>query len=83
MKRSEQAAKLEAEAKALRRAEKAFLQEASNRKAELLEMWGIDTLAQHPTVLEDERWKRAADMYGIDTDTLYAYVTSDRQVMYF
>ena len=24
-----------------------------------------------------------ADMYGIDTDTLYEYVTSDRQVMYY
>ena len=39
--RTKKAAELEAEAKALRRAEAEFFREADERKSELLERWGM------------------------------------------
>lgn len=63
---------LQAKQKRVQRAEAEFFKEADLRKEELLERWDVsDKLAE------------AAQMIGTDPDTLYEWITSEEQIMYF
>ena len=63
---------LQAKQKRVQRAETEFFKEADLRREELLERWEVsDKLAE------------AAQMIGTDSDTLYDWITSEEQIMYF
>ena len=63
---------LQAKAKRVQRAEEEFFKEADARKEELLSRWSMS-----------DRLTEAATIVGTDPDTLFDYITSDRQVEYF
>lgn len=63
---------LQAKEKRVMRAEAEFLKEADSRKEELLNRWKMS-----------DRLERAAELVGTDSDTLFAWITSDVQVRYF
>ena len=63
---------LQAKEKRVMRAEAEFLKEADSRKDELLKRWEIS-----------DRLEQAAELIGTDSDTLFAWITSDIQVRYF
>ena len=63
---------LQAKEKRVMRAEAEFLNEADSRKDELLKRWKMS-----------DRLEQAAELVGTDSDTLFAWITSDIQVRYF
>ena len=76
----QKARELEAEAKALRRAEKQFWQDIEDRKDEVIDYLNV---GQNESSGEDNLMKLASEMYGISERELYDYITSDRQVRYY
>lgn len=69
----QRAAELEAEAKALRRAEKKFWDDIEGRKEEILEHFGVGQFIEAQSDILSE----VAMSYGISSDELYDYITSD------
>lgn len=63
---------LQAKEKRVMRAEMEFLKETDSRKEELLQRWKMS-----------DRLEKAAALMDTDSDTLYAWITSDTQVRYF
>ena len=72
----EKAKQLEAEAKAIRRAEQNFWKEVDKRKSEVSERYSINTMS-------DNRLEEAASFYGITADELFDYIISERQINYY
>ena len=65
------AAQLEAQAKALRRAEQDFFREADRRQEELISRWGMDYV---------RRLSYIATRYGCAIDDLLDFISADDQV---
>lgn len=63
---------LQAKAKRVQRAEEEFFKNADERRDDLLARWAIR-----------DRLQDAAERIGTDADTLYAWITSDRQIEFF
>ena len=79
----EKAKQLEAEAKELRRAEKKFWDEVSDRQDEILEFFSKKNVGQKFEKMSDNKLDEAASFYGITADELFDYIISERQINYY
>lgn len=68
----EQLKSLQAKQKRVQRANEDFMKEADARKEELLSRWNAQ-----------DKWTKLAQRIGTDVDTLYRWVSSEKQIAFF
>lgn len=68
----EQLKALQAKQKRVQRANEDFMKEADARKEELLSRWGAQN-----------KWAKLAQKIGTDEDSLYRWVSSEKQIAFF